>query len=117
MSRPCRKGRYMEQDTPPQRSFLQAFFGSFVCFNEYPQYAQRSLASAAGHFALLVALVCSLYAALAAHWLTVNVEPFLQNQVISQIPEIQIKNGVASTPMAQPHIVTIEKEPVLIIDT
>lgn len=107
----------MEHDSPPpQRSFLQAFFGSFVAFNEYPLFVQRSLASALGHVVLLLTLVCSLYAGLAAYGLKVGVEPYLQG-ALKQIPEITIKGGVASTTAAQPHIITIEGEPIFVIDT
>jgi hypothetical protein len=95
---------------------MQAFFGSFVSFNDYPRFAERSLGSAFAHFAVLVTLVCSLYAGLSAYWLKVTVDPYLQSAV-QQIPEVSIKNGVASTPMAQPHIISIEKQPLFVIDT
>jgi hypothetical protein len=107
----------MEHDpAQTQRSFLQAFFSSFVAFKDYPQLAQRSIGSAIAHFAVLVTLVCSLYAGLAGYWLKVNVDPFLQSTV-AQLPEIHIKDGVASTNLPEPHVICIEKEPVFIIDT
>ncbi len=107
----------MEKDSlRPERSFLQAFFGSFVAFNEYPKYVARSLGSALGHAALVLTLVCSLYAGLSAWWLNQNVQPYLQD-AIGQVPEIHIADGVASTSMEQPHFVKVEDTPVFVIDT
>lgn len=107
----------MEKDSlRPERSFLQAFFGSFVAFGEYPKYVSRSLGSAVGHAALVLTLVCSLYAGLSACWLEQHVQPHLRD-ALAQVPEVHIAQGVASTPMEQPHFVKIEGSPVLIIDT
>lgn len=104
----------MEQQPP--KSFLSTFFGSFVLFKEYPQYAQRSWGSVAGHYCLLLVLACSLYALAASSWLNANVSPHLQG-LADQIPEISIKDGTATVGVEQPYIVRIEDEPVLIIDT
>lgn len=111
----------MEMDSPrpeprPERSFLQAFFGSFVAIGEYPKYAARSLGSALGHAALVLTLVCSLYAGLSACWLDQHVKPHLED-AIPQVPEIHIVDGVANTTMTQPHIIKVKGDPVFIIDT
>ena len=106
----------MDQNLAPQRTFLQAFFGSFFSLSEYPQFAQRSLSSALGHFVLLLTLVCSLYAGFTSYWLQSQVSPYL-HQAIAQVPEFSVKDGVVSTSLAQPHIISIEGTPVFILDT
>lgn len=110
------KEHCMDHNSAPQPTFLQAFFGSFSSPSNYPKFAQRTLASAFGHFLLLVTLVCSLYAGLASYWLKVNVSPYL-NEVVAQIPSLELKDGVVSTDLPQPHIISLEETPVLIIDT
>ena len=107
----------MEQDSiPPQRAFMQAFFGSFVGFKEYPLFAERPTASAAGHFVLLVTLVCSLYAGMTSYWVKTAVDPVAAS-AIAEVPPISIKDGVASSTVAQPHIVEVDKQPLFILDT
>ncbi len=100
----------------PERSFLQTFIGSFVSFKDYPLFAERSVGSAFGHFAVLVTLVCSLYAVLATQWLNVHVDPHLWSTAQS-VPEIQIQDGVASSPVQQPYYFKIEGETIAVIDT
>lgn len=100
----------------PERTFLQTFVGSFVSIKDYPLFAERSLASALGHFAILVTLVCSLYAVMAAQWLNVHVDPYLWSTAKS-VPEIQVHDGVASSPVQQPYFFKIEGETIAVIDT
>lgn len=107
----------MNQDQVlPQRSFWQTFFGSFGAIKDYPLFAERSLGSALLHFLLLVILMTGISAAMTAQWVKSAVQPHAM-KALEQVPSISIKDGVASSSIPQPHIITIENEPIFILDT
>jgi hypothetical protein len=99
-----------------ERTFLQAFLGSFLNVKDYPLFVERSLGSAIAHFVLLVTLVCSIYSGLTAYWVKAHVDPYVR-QAIAQVPTINVKNGIASSSITQPHVIAIENQPVFVLDT
>lgn len=82
----------------------------------YPRYVQRSMGSAAGHFALLVVLASALSAAMVGQWIQAHVTPTLK-KVAADIPAITVRDGVASVNLPQPHVIMVDSTPVVIIDT
>ena len=96
--------------------FLQTFIGSFVNFKNYPQYAQRSGLSMAGHYLLVVTLCCSMYALVTSHWLNSNLSPYLDD-LAANVPAITVENGKAKVDIEQPHFFEIEGQKVAVIDT
>ena len=104
----------MDKNQAP--GFLPTFIGSFLNFKKYPEYSRRSLGSMLGHYFLLVTLCCSFYALATTAWCRVFVSPFL-DQVAQSVPEIRVKNGLATIDIEQPYFAKVEGQTIAVIDT
>jgi hypothetical protein len=104
----------MQDDRTP--SFLATFTGSIFNFKNYPEYSKRSVGSMVGHYFLLIAVCCGLYAGITQVWVNTNVSPFL-DEFAEQVPSIKITDGKANVDIEQPYFYKIEGDVVAIIDT
>jgi uncharacterized protein DUF1189 len=104
----------MQDDRTP--SFLATFVGSLFNFNNYGEYAKRSVGSMIGHFFLLILVCCGLYAGISQVWFNSNISPFL-DEFAQQVPAISFTDGKATVDIEQPHFYKVDGEVVAIIDT
>ncbi len=96
--------------------FIQTLIGSLYNFNHYSDYAKRSVWSALGHYLVIIALACSLYAAIANQVMLRTVGPMVDTFVDS-IPRVVVSDGQVSVDVEQPYTFTIEGETIGVIDT
>lgn len=96
--------------------FLPTFIGSFVNFNKYPEFASRPLGSMIWHYLLIITLCCSLYSAATTTWVSMAINPHI-DQLVQSVPDISVKDGKATVAIEQPYELKIEGQVVAVIDT